>query len=100
MKLLYIEPRYYWDGFTVSVCNQHWGQLSLLASAEWEMSRGQSAAGEWEQESSSICGLTCGWQVKLCDLTVHFEDEYCTHYKSLYYNNNHCFTAIIQVNLR
>jgi len=38
----------------------------------------------------SICGWTCGWQVKLCDPSLThavpecFRDEYCTHCKVLY----------------
>ena len=38
----------------------------------------------------SVCGCTCGWQIKLCDLLLicaipeRFTDEYHTHYKALY----------------
>jgi len=47
----------------------------------------------WEVKAGmvhSMCGQTCGWQVKLCDPSLTraipegFRDEYRTHYKALY----------------
>jgi len=53
MKFVYIKPQLvlgWMNGQTISVCDQHPGQLSLLPSAEREMSTNQSAV------------TLCGWE--------------------------------------
>jgi len=55
--------------------NRHPGQSNLLPSAGREMSTGQSAVTlcGWGVKAGmvhSTCGCTCGWQVKLRDLSV------------------------------
>jgi len=72
----------------------HPGQLSLLPYAVREMSRhtGQSAvmlggSGVKAGMAHSICGQTCGWQVKRCYAWLtcaSLSAEYRTHYKVLY----------------